>query len=318
MAVHKSSVAIIGIVILLSGIILSSAKLDSSFINNVFAEELDIPDTKQMKHPKISSTLLQIINGEQTNDAVTVTSDQDKIRVVMELDALSSENLAELEEYGAEIEVTHRTRVQVLVPRYELAKMAEYDFVRYIDQPIELQPRVVSQGVEVIGADLVHETANTGQGVKVAVIDLGFDVNNPEIAANIMEAISFRSDGDITAGGNSEHGTAVTEILVDVAPDVQLFLYNVQFELELLNAIDFIINNRDIDIISMSLGTNVGPEDGTSPISQAVDIARNNDILFVVSAGNEAQSHWEGQFVDPDGNDLLNFAGTDEDINMKA
>jgi len=318
MAVQKCSVAIIGIVLLLSGIILSSAKHDQSFINNVFAEDLDVPDTKQLKHAKIASNLLEIINGEHSEGALAITSDQDKIRVVIELDALSSENLAELDEYGAEIEVTHGTRVQALVPSYELERMAEYDFVRYIDQPIELRSRVVSQGVEVIGADLVHETGNTGQGVKVAVIDLGFDVSNPEIAANIVEAISFRSDGDITAGGNSDHGTAVSEIVVDVAPDAQLFLYNVQFELELLNAIDFIINNRDIDIISMSLGTNVGPEDGTSAISQAVNDARNNGILFVVAAGNGADSHWEGNFFDPDANDIHNFDVGDETIQFRA
>ncbi|GEM_PF-2131031 len=318
MAVHRSSLAIIGVVILFFGIILSSAKHDQSFVNSVFAEELDIPDTKQLKHAKIASNLLKIINGEQSEGALAITSDQDKIRVVMELDALSSANLAELEEYGADIEVTHGTRVQALVPSYELERMAEYDFVRYIDQPIELGSRVVSQGVRIIGADLVHEAGNTGQGVKVAVIDLGFDVNNPEIAANIVEAISFRFDGDITAGGNTDHGTAVSEIVVDVAPDAQLFLYNVQFELELLNAIDFIINNRDIDIISMSLGTNVGPEDGTSAISQAVDNARNNGILFVVAAGNGADSHWEGNFFDPDANDFHNFAIDDETIQFRA
>jgi len=318
MAVQKYSVAIIGIVLLLSGIILSNANFDPNFINNVFAEDLDVPDTKQLKHPKIASNLLEIRSGEQSDDAVAVTSDQDKIRVVMELDALSSANLAELEEYGAEIEVTHGTRVQALIPSHELEKMAEYDFVRYIDQPIELQPNVVSQGVRIIGADLVHETGNTGQGVRVAVIDLGFDVNNSEIAANIVEAISFRSDGDITGGGNSDHGTAVTQIIVDVAPDAQLFLYNIRFELELLNAIDFIINNRDIDIISMSLGTNVGPEDGTSAISQAVNNARNNGILFVVAAGNGAESHWEGEFFDPDTNDIHNFAVDDETIEFRA
>ncbi len=318
MAVHKSFVAIIGIVILFSAIILSNVKHDPSFINDVFAEELDIPDTRNLKHPKIASNLLKIINEEQSEGALSITSDQDKIRVVIELDALSSANLAELEEYGAEIEVTHGTRVQALVPSYELERMAEYDFVRYIDQPIELRPRVVSQGVGIIGADLVHEAGNTGQGVKVAVIDLGFDVNNPEIAANIVEAISFRFDGDITAGGNSNHGTAVSEIVVDVAPDVQLFLYNIQFELELLDAIDFIINNRDIDIISMSLGTNVGPEDGTSPISQAVNNARNNGILFVVSAGNGGDSHWEGNFFDPDANDIHDFAVGDETIEFRA
>ena len=318
MAALRSSLAITGIVILFSGIVLSSAKLDQSLINDVFAEELDIPDTKQLKHQKIASNLLETINGEQSEGALTVTSDQDKIRVVIELDALSSANLAELEEYGAEIEVTHGTRVQALVPSYELEKMAEYDFVRYIDQPIELQPRVVSQGVRIIGADDVHETGNTGQGVKIAVIDLGFDINNPEIAANIVEAISFRSDGDITGGVNINHGTAVSEIVVDVAPDAQLFLYNVQFELELLNAIDFIINNRDIDIISMSLGTNVGPEDGTSDIAQAVNNARNNGILFVVSAGNGADSHWQGNFFDPDANNNHNFAVGDETIQFRA
>ena len=85
---------------------------------------------------------------------------------------------------------------------------------------------LTSEGVYTIESNVVNNINYTGQGVKVAVIDTGFNVTNPEISANIVNYTSFRSDGDITAGNNTKHGTAVSQIVVDVAPDVELYLYN--------------------------------------------------------------------------------------------
>src|SRR2546428_1433984 len=63
---------------------------------------------------------------------------------------------------------------------------------------------------------------------------------------------------------------------------------------------------------------NAGPYEGTKKISQAVNAVRNSVILFVAAAGNEAQRHWEGNFVDSDSNGWRNFSGTDETIGIDA
>ena len=49
-------------------------------------------------------------------------------------------------------------------------------------------------------------------------------------------------------------------------------------------------------------------------LAQKVDDAKDGGILFVVSAGNEAEQHWQGTFSDPNKNDFHNFQGNDEAI----
>ena len=185
--------------------------------------------------------------------------------------------------------------------------------------PAGAQGTVTSEGTWVIGSDLLNNAGYTGDGVKVAVIDAGFDVTNPEISGNIAEYRSFSSSG--IAGSDiddSDHGTAVAEIIVDIAPDAELYLYNIRTGVEFLNLVDYIIDRRDIDIVSMSLGwlNNVGPADGTNLLAQKVSEARDSGILWINSAGNEAESHWQGQFSDGDGDGWHNFQGTDETINI--
>ncbi len=128
---------------------------------------------------------------------------------------------------------------------------------------------IPSEGIFTIESNVVNHINYTGQGVKIAVIDTGFDVTNTEISANIANYTSFRPDGDITAGNNIRHGTAVADIVLDVAPDAELYLYNYNstnpttFE----SMVDHIISLGDIDIITMSMYIpNVGPYDGTSRV----------------------------------------------------
>ena len=44
--------------------------------------------------------------------------------------------------------------------------------------------------------------------------------------------------------GEEAHGTAVAEIILDVAPQAELHLYTVGSEVEFLDAMDFIIKTR--------------------------------------------------------------------------
>ena len=49
------------------------------------------------------------------------------------------------------------------------------------------------------------------------------------------------------------HGTGVAEIITDVAPGVDLYLYTIATELEFEEAIDYAIS-KHVDIIAMSAG----------------------------------------------------------------
>ena len=183
--------------------------------------------------------------------------------------------------------------------------------------------KITSEGVHIIGSDAVNHDGHTGKGIRVAVIDAGFDIDNPEIAGNIAGYRSFIADRDIR-GFDTTHGTAAAEIIVDIAPDAELYLYSAYTDVEFLNLADYLLSRGDIDIISMSYGwyNDVGPIDGTNKLAQKVNEVRDNNILFVTSAGNFAQQHWQGQFSDTDGDSWHNFQDggqtVDIDVNFGA
>lgn len=256
--------------------------------------------------------------GAQPNKAL---GSGGRARIVLELVDAREEWLRTLVDEGVVLEVKRGNLVQGLAPASKLPKLAELPFVRSVRPPAKAVPFAVeSEGVSSIQADLLHLQGVLGEGVRVAVVDLGFDVANPEIQANIAEYRSFRADGDVTGGSleNLRHGTACAEIIVDVAPKAELYLLNFETDVEFLTAVDYAVD-AGVDVISFSAGfVNVGPYDGTSYIDQAVDEARARGVLFVVSAGNEALEHWSGKFRDEDGDGFNEFAPADETNELYA
>ena len=178
---------------------------------------------------------------------------------------------------------------------------------------------VTSEGVYVIGSNVVNSVGYTGQGIKVAVIDSGFNVTDPEIESNIAETRSFTLTNDITDNGDTDHGTSAAQIVVDVAPDVEIHLYNLDFpRMNFPTLVDHIISRGDIDVVTMSLSMfGTGHYDGTSTISQKVQEAEEHGIVWVKSAGNLAQRHWSGTFVDADSDGFHDF-DADESIDITA
>jgi len=293
----------------------------NSFIPNAFAQNIDPKEVRtQQKNSKIESNILNTIQNPQSSRLSAIQNPSNTIQVVVVLNNASDEYMEILSSYNITIETTYENLVQATVPYSELENLANLDFVNYIRKPIELVPTIVSEGAAVISSNLLNNAGITGQNVKVAVLDLGFDITDPEISGNIVESISFRGDGDITGGSdaNKNHGTATSQIVVDVAPDVELFLYNSATGVEFLSMVDFILNNRQIDIFSISAGffNNVGPIDGTSIIAQKVNEVRSSGILWVNAAGNHADKHWQGQFSDTDFDNFHNFQGVDETITI--
>ncbi|KPL09297.1 MAG: hypothetical protein AMS26_23025 [Bacteroides sp. SM23_62] len=182
--------------------------------------------------------------------------------------------------------------------------------IEYARLPHKFFPlSVTSEGVNLTGAQYLHNAGFTGSGVKVAVIDVGFKgltgaQANGDIPLSVITH-DFSGNGLET---QYLHGTACAEIVHDMAPDAELHLLKISDEVDFYDAIDYCINN-DIDIISHSLGTfGTGPGDGTGPVNEECDFLKNEaGILFVTAAGNEANEtveiftygrHWEGLFND--------------------
>jgi len=196
----------------------------------------------------------------------------------------------------------------------ELSEMREIKSVRL---PFFKKHMLTSEGVRVTGASKwqapeVRYTRRS-QPVKIAILDLGFkgyqNLLGIELPSEVT-AKSFRDDGDISAG--EEHGTACAEIVHDMAPDAKLYLVNFDLFDEFEDAVDWLISEK-VDIISFSIGYyNAGAGDGTGPVNDVVNKAVSAGITWVVAAGNEAVSHWRGQWSDYDNDRWLNFKLSDE------
>jgi len=238
----------------------------------------------------------------------------DSIRVVFELDHPAIEDDAtSVTHFGGRVEVYAENLIQAWLPLGNIKDFNKITGVQYIRFPYRAHPTdVISEGLQVIGADICNATGYTGEGIKVAILDIGFEgyevLLGTELPLNVT-AVSFRSDHNIE--NNTVHGTACAEIIHDIVPDAHLYLLNSGTDVEFYSAVNYIVG-EGVDVVNYSVGWFYGPMDGTSTIAQKVNWAKDQGVFWCTSAGNAADYHWWGSFYDPDSDDYLNFDQDDE------
>jgi subtilisin family serine protease len=246
------------------------------------------------------------------------------VRLTLILDTDSSESLkAQLEEVGVVVVSSFRDRVEVAVPldlvRQELAsddpgaifgKLAEMEHVISVRLPeprLPDQGPVEGEGVDITDADVWHSAGITGEGLRVAVLDLGFAGYEDLLGEELPDEVVFEEFGWFY-GEPEVHGTACAEIVHEIAPGAELVfaLYDGS-DAAFGEAVDWLLD-QDVDIISHSAGGLIGPRDGSEWDAQLVNDLAADGILWVNAAGNEALSHHRGSFSDTDGNGIHEFA----------
>ena len=218
--------------------------------------------------------------------------------------------------------------VEAYVPVALLAEASEQPNVVRVQAIVPPQPAgkgsVISQGVTAHAANAWHTAGYTGQNVKVGIIDGGFEgfsaLMGSELPANVT-ARCYTSIGVFTSNltdceNDVTHGTAVSETLLDIAPDATLYIVNPITSGDLSASVDWLVA-QDVDVINYSASRLWdGPGDGTSPDSnsplKSVDAAVNGGAMWANSAGNAARATWFGAFSDPDFDRWMNFVGADE------
>ena len=149
----------------------------------------------------------------------------------------------------------------------------------------------------------VHNAGLKGKDIKVVVIDTGFAPSNSEISQNVIMSRSFCSIPQYCPRPPApKHGTAVAEIIVDIAPEADLYLFDVGFAIDIVDAIKYASEVIDADIISISLVFSAQPTDGTGIIDKAIDDARSLGTLTILAAGNDGQQHFSQTFRNSENN----------------
>ena len=238
-------------------------------------------------------------------------------------------DLGALSSLGVRIVAQSRHLVEVSAPIAALERLTHVDGVQFVRLPIKPKLHsVVSEGVERIKAQVYSNRGFTGQGIKVGVIDIGFvgvpSLQNRGELPNLSHR-DFTGEGIFQQGSLTEnakvHGTACAEIIHDIAPDAEIYLYKVgggDAERSLDNAKDAAIQ-EGLDIVSVSLGLRWGTGfgDGTGRACEIVDDAFQNNVLWVNAAGNYAQRQISALLSDPDSDAFHNFDGEGEIVNLK-
>ena len=279
---------------------LYSASWKGSNIKPQFMKDKKLSDGINFLFDKQGNTLPDNILTPLAKQ-LNLNYENEKVRVIIHLNGSEDEynNLQEGSKTiigGVELDLERKVgnQLQVFVEVDNLSKLVKDNKVRVITVPelVNLQ-EVISEGVNIIGADELHNSGIKGQGITIGILDGGFKGYAALLGTELPNSVttkSFYPGGDIEGGG-SDHGTAVAEIVHDVAPEANLVLVNMQTNLDFISAIDWLIN-QSVDVITTSTGfINSEPLDGTGSIARKANSARDSGIIFDASAGNSGEKH---------------------------
>jgi subtilisin family serine protease len=161
----------------------------------------------------------------------------------------------------------------------------------------------LDRSVAQVGAPQAWRAGLRGDGVKVAVLDTGYDGGHPELKSQVEAAADFTGEGD--AGVDADgHGTHVASTIAGVgdrytgvAPGARLLVGKVLGrnggrEDWVLSGMQWAVD-QGAKVVNMSLGG--GVSDGNDLMSQTVNrLSESTGALFVVAAGNSGAASTVG------------------------
>lgn len=189
----------------------------------------------------------------------------------------------------------------------------------------------------------LHETGYRGQGMVIAVCDVGFnDVNTGALFDSIRNSNSILGTRDFVAGGTNayqggSHGTMVFTclaanspgVMIGTAPKAKYWLFRTEDggsetlveEYNWVRAAEF-ADSVGVDMITTSLGyttfdnpaqnhTYATLNGRTAPMSIAANLAARKGIFVLNAAGNEGTSNWKYIGVPADADSICTVGAVD-------
>jgi PKD repeat protein len=203
------------------------------------------------------------------------------------------------------------------VDRYSLNTVSSLECVRSIEEVI---PPVVNVGTALTQGDAIHKTADvrlqygyTGTGMKIGVISDGVNNIADSVASGDLPAdVTILSN---TFGG--DEGTAMLEIIHDMVPDAMLYFHDAGANTLQFNAAIDALQANGCTVIVDDISWIKEPffEDGVIA-SHVSTLVTNPDkpLIYVSSAGNAAQRHYQGDFFSKGGTNFTDFSSGSDPV----
>ena len=320
------------------------------------ADQFSIPEKTKLKYPNLGSRLDQLVARVEEGEATAEDAAGDapvhraeSVAVTIYLSGNVDDVVSFLEDFGGDPRNVGEDYIEAYVPVSLLGPVSERPGVlrvREIVPPHTEYGDFTSQGVQAHLSAAWNQAGYSGQGVKIGIIDnfrgfgglMGTELPSTVVARCYTDIGVFTQNladceavGDVTvpfpecqdavqrrAVSSAEHGTMVAESVIDIAPEVTLYIANPRSWGDLQAAVDWMAS-QGVSVINQSQSwTFDGPGDGTSPHSasplKTVDRAAARGVIWVNSAGNAAQDTWFGGYSDLDGDGFIEFDGGNDEV----
>ena len=326
--------------------------------HNVYGDDEDslptLPEKTELKYPNLGSNLDQLAANALKGKTSAREAAEDAparrmppVAVTIYLSGNVDAVVKFLEENGGSPRNVGEDYIEAHLPVSLLGSVSEQPGVIRVreivppattqlvpPQPPQIPQQVNGHGPPVHGSSAWNQAGLSGQGIKVGVIDLPFGFNGlSRLRGNelpsTVQARCYTSLGKFTrflascenAILGSNHGTLVAEAVIDIAPEVSLYIATPRSLGDLQTTTDWMVSQGVSVIVHSITHQYDGPGDGTSPFSnsplRAIDRAVAGGSVWVNSAGNDGQKTWFGPPVNSDGNTWIDFNGSDEGISIQ-
>ena len=273
------------------------------------------PEKAELSYPNLGSHLDQLVASVESGQATVQDAASDtpvhsgeSVAVTIYLTGNVDDVVSFLEDNGGDPRNVGEDYIEAYVPLTLLGQLSEQPGVVRVREIVPPEPEygpITSQGVQAHLATAWHDAGYTGQGVKVGIIDTGFegfpDLMGTELPSTVI-ARCYTDVGRFTENladceNEDVHGTAVAEAVMDVAPGVSLYISNADTPGDEQETARW-MTSQGVSVINRSASYPQfdGPGDGTSPFSwsilNTIDRAVDGNTVWVNSAGNDAQRTW--------------------------
>jgi Subtilase family/Secretion system C-terminal sorting domain len=250
--------------------------LNSHFNKMVSENNFELPKSFSTLSEKVNNSLVNVYikisyESEQINEFIEKISDYDKDKGII----VGWVPINKLEALGT---------------------LNSIKSIRTVQSPIIRTGSILSEGDGIHNSDDVRVLGSDGTGIKVGIISDGVDSRAASQASGDLPG-----DGSgLTVLSNSfggDEGTAMLEIVHDLVPGADLYFHDLGGNVVAFNtAIDNLVA-AGCNIICDDIGWLFEPffEDGTVG-SHVSSVIAANDIVYLSSAGNDGNSHYQGSY----------------------
>ncbi|MDD2439843.1 MAG: PGF-pre-PGF domain-containing protein [Methanosarcinaceae archaeon] len=247
---------------------------------------------------KFSEEKPELIGSPLQNKREIKAGEEEKVYVYLYLNPdAESQRLEPYCELIEKDEENHLATAWVKVEALEsLASRPEIKRIRTVMPPRTRVGSVSTEGDFIHNASFLRENYNVrGAGIKIGIISDGVESYKEAVASGDLPKNLTVLDNSI--GG--DEGTAMLEIVHDLAPDAELYFHACgNSTLEFNRAIDALADSG-CKIICDDISWITEPffEDGIVA-THVEEVIKTRNILYVSSAGNRGSAHYQGMYYE--------------------